>query len=134
MRPTVVAALVRRLRADGYSVSTLPRQPQQRYEQAVDISGVDWTSSHAFDVSVYVFSSSEKAQMYRDMLIDQGRFPATNRWRQVGQVLFVGSTDIGDGLQCNIVNDKPKCPALPRVPAADFLKLVSAANAKHSSA
>ena len=39
--------------------------------------------------------------MYRDMLIDQGRFPATNRWRQVGQVLFVGSTDIGDGLQCN---------------------------------
>src|ERR1700722_5970088 len=78
------AALVRRLRAGGYTVSTLPRQRDQPYEQAVAIGAVDWTSTHAFDVSVYVFSSSLTAQHYRKNLIDQGRFPSSNRWRQVG--------------------------------------------------
>jgi hypothetical protein len=107
----------------------VPRKRHEPYEQAVYINGVDWTSTHAFDVSIYVFSSSNKAQMDRKNLITyQGRFPTTNRWRQVGPVLFVGSADTGGGLQCTIVDNKPKCPALPRVPAAEFLKLVSIAS------
>ncbi len=130
----VAAPLIRRLRAGGYTVSTLARQRRQPYEQAVYITAVDWTTTHSFDVSVYVFSSAERAKLYRETLIDQGRFPSTNRWRQVGTLLFVGSsTETGGGQQCTIVDNKPKCPALPKVPAADFAKLVSVA-AKRGSA
>jgi len=95
------------------------------YEEVLTVTGIDFTSPHAFNVNVYLFSSKSKAEAQRKRFTrSTGAIPLSNRSAVVGADLFVAS-HYGGPVGCKMVNGSPRCSAQPAVPLTDFNKLIS---------
>jgi hypothetical protein len=56
-----------------------------------------------------------------------GELPSSKRWKLVRRDLFVGVAHFTGGIQCTVVDNRPKCPKPPAIPTTDFAKVVSVA-------
>jgi hypothetical protein len=119
-----------RLRARGYTVENARKPAHAPYLQAFSVNNVDWTSPHAFSVSIFIFDSKTDAAQHRTRTAALvGNFPQTNKSRLVGPHLFVATSD--NGIQtCQIVNGKLRCPSVPVVAADDFEKVIAIAEGR----
>lgn len=122
------ASMPARLRAHGYQVGALAHVPGLRYGRGFAVAHLDWASTHAFTVDVYVFASHAQARVRRKLAVEStGNFPSLNRSRLVGSTLFVATVDTGGAL-CVVENGKlVSCPKTSPIPVADFDRVVSVA-------
>jgi hypothetical protein len=123
------ARLEHRLRAHHYTVTYTPAPRRASYEQTFSVDHVDWTSPHAFSVTVFIFRTPADAAKHREKTARLvGNFPETNKSKLVGSHLFVATADTGS-VHCKIVTGKFRCPRSPPIAVADFNKLVAVAEA-----
>jgi hypothetical protein len=119
-----------RLRVHGYTVASTPTPPHAPYLQTFSVNNLDWTSTHAFSVSVFIFGSKADAAQHRVRTARLvGHFPERNKSRLVGTNLFVATSATGT-VNCKLVNGSVRCPSVPGIAVADFEKVVSIAEGR----